>query len=754
MSDLSSFYGGRRGFSFNLVKRFDGYDIPTATYCKSYYATSDGTNFIVTDQAHGGNVSIDGGKYLIKKDRTNYLDIDRWVLHNDDGSAIPGNTSYHFPTRYAEGLVQCFDRGVNSLDEVGYGEYVIIDSVANLDNYEDPDNGKLYRRGPGAQGVYDAEYVCQVSGPPGGPILAVVNRNGSEMPKEKFLKLEGALYAEDDPTNHQTKLKVDVPTPESIGIGIGLSEDGVSTGSRTASLSGYVLTKNGIVAVRFTTAVVAAATLNINSKGAKPIYYKNTALVGNVIKAGDTVTFVYDGSKYHILSIDRSEGHVIQDSANTNYASRGKLQFTDAGIADDSDADRTKVNVIRDVMTFAAFEADNNLPDGIYGIKGDDDEQVVLDASMVAYGQGTVKDALDNSVQITVDSELSTTSTNPVQNKVITARLDEVFQSVSNGKALIASAITDKGVPTQSDATFAVMAENISQISGGGGGLIRTTASDILQPLVFSRFIGSFTDSVIIETNNLFFKIITTDITSGDAAIRVEKYEGETVETTDLPHSTSRYTWTDFEYFKVGYDMVPYGYPSFSWVIVITSFNISGYNIGDSIIWEYTEEKDFELHTTNNYLETGYMEFEIPTTYYSQTTQYGNEITPTEDIIIKGFKLYRNPSSSTSVNVYFKVGTLDGSVSWDTDSHRIYQTGWSEYPADSSSDIILSANTTYLVQAVISDSVGDIGYWQSSSFVTINPKIVNNGIAHYGGFPGTTEPNVWVGVDIVFESRV
>lgn len=73
------------------------------------------------------------------------------------------------------------------------------------------------------------------------------------------------------------------------------------------------------------------------------------------------------------------------------------------------------------------------------------------------------------SLNIEVDSELSTISTNPVQNKIITQKLNEVFQSVSSGKSLIASAITDKGIYTQNDATFETMANNISKISGGSG---------------------------------------------------------------------------------------------------------------------------------------------------------------------------------------------------------------------------------------------------------------------------------------------
>ena len=70
---------------------------------------------------------------------------------------------------------------------------------------------------------------------------------------------------------------------------------------------------------------------------------------------------------------------------------------------------------------------------------------------------------------IKVDSELSTTSENPVQNKVITAKLNEVFQSVSDGKNKIAAAITDKGITTAADATFQTMATNIRKISSGSG---------------------------------------------------------------------------------------------------------------------------------------------------------------------------------------------------------------------------------------------------------------------------------------------
>lgn len=85
------------------------------------------------------------------------------------------------------------------------------------------------------------------------------------------------------------------------------------------------------------------------------------------------------------------------------------------------------------------------------------------------YYHGTWTDWEQTNSGITIDSALSENSTNPVQNKIITAKLNEVFQSVSNGKSLVASAITDKGITTAADATFQTMATNIGKINSGSG---------------------------------------------------------------------------------------------------------------------------------------------------------------------------------------------------------------------------------------------------------------------------------------------
>ena len=92
--------------------------------------------------------------------------------------------------------------------------------------------------------------------------------------------------------------------PESFGIGYATCSTAATTPAKVAVFSGYILRKNGIIAVKFTYAVPANSTLNINSKGAKNIFYRGAKITAGVIKAGDIATFVYDGAHYQLISVD------------------------------------------------------------------------------------------------------------------------------------------------------------------------------------------------------------------------------------------------------------------------------------------------------------------------------------------------------------------------------------------------------------------------------------------------------------------
>lgn len=91
-----------------------------------------------------------------------------------------------------------------------------------------------------------------------------------------------------------------------LGQGYGTTTTAYGTPAKVVTLSSYALTVNGIVAVKFSADVDANATLNINSKGAKPIYYHGAAITDKVIKANDIATFIYNDNKYILLTIDRN----------------------------------------------------------------------------------------------------------------------------------------------------------------------------------------------------------------------------------------------------------------------------------------------------------------------------------------------------------------------------------------------------------------------------------------------------------------
>jgi len=94
-------------------------------------------------------------------------------------------------------------------------------------------------------------------------------------------------------------------SPESSGFGYGTCSTAYINTAKEATLSNFVLTKNGIISITFDNSVPANSTLNVNSTGAKAIHHKCAALASNVIFGGDTVTFIYDGTYFNLIAIDR-----------------------------------------------------------------------------------------------------------------------------------------------------------------------------------------------------------------------------------------------------------------------------------------------------------------------------------------------------------------------------------------------------------------------------------------------------------------
>ena len=103
-------------------------------------------------------------------------------------------------------------------------------------------------------------------------------------------------------TTYRTKT-ITMPTNAKHGIGYGTCATAASTSAKTVTCSGYVLQTGGIIAIRFTYAVTGSITLNVNSTGAKTAYNGGSTFTTGLIKAGDTATFVYNGSYYYLMSV-------------------------------------------------------------------------------------------------------------------------------------------------------------------------------------------------------------------------------------------------------------------------------------------------------------------------------------------------------------------------------------------------------------------------------------------------------------------
>lgn len=132
-------------------------------------------------------------------------------------------------------------------------------------------------------------------------------------------------------------------------------------------------------------------------------------------------------------------------------------------------------------------------------IKIDIDDEL-SDTSTNPVQNKVITEALRN-VNISVDNEINIESENPVQNKVIATELRKLFQSVSEGKRLIALAITDRGVITSATDSFKQMAKNIMSLKRND---LDIRVYDVFEPIkIESRIkVTAMRDSVEVKKQN------------------------------------------------------------------------------------------------------------------------------------------------------------------------------------------------------------------------------------------------------------
>jgi hypothetical protein len=100
----------------------------------------------------------------------------------------------------------------------------------------------------------------------------------------------------------------------------GTCSTAAATAAKTVAISGFVLEVGATATVKFSyTNTAENPTLNVNSTGAKPIYYNGAAIVTSYLVANRVYTFVYDGTNYLVVGdIDTVDNRTIKYTTTTN----------------------------------------------------------------------------------------------------------------------------------------------------------------------------------------------------------------------------------------------------------------------------------------------------------------------------------------------------------------------------------------------------------------------------------------------------
>ena len=188
----------------------------------------------------------------------------------------------------------------------------------------------------------------------------------------------------------------------------GTCSTAAGTAAKTVTLSGFNLATGAKVAVKFTVTNTAAnPTLNVNGTGAKSIKYRGAAISTDSLAANRIYEFIYDGTDYVFV------GDINTDT-NTTYGNMTGATTSAAG----------KAGLVPAPAAGASTRYLRS--DGTWQIPPD---TTYSDATTSTHGLMSTSDKskLDGIAsganKTTVDSALSDSSTNPVQNKVIVSAL-------------------------------------------------------------------------------------------------------------------------------------------------------------------------------------------------------------------------------------------------------------------------------------------------------------------------------------------
>lgn len=175
--------------------------------------------------------------------------------------------------------------------------------------------------------------------------------------------------------------------------------------------------------------------------------------------------------KTTIPTLEIKSSGVDLTSIQTIFISIKQREFETTKSNEDIEVDDSVISVSLKKTEYEKFKnGDISISINAYGYDGSSYKiktEWAKFGSRTSYEGGSGGGGMEYDILPTVEAVES----NEEPGKLVDAlAIKEVFISVSNGKSLIASAITDKGIQTDATATFETIANNIGNIQSGGSG--------------------------------------------------------------------------------------------------------------------------------------------------------------------------------------------------------------------------------------------------------------------------------------------
>lgn len=134
------------------------------------------------------------------------------------------------------------------------------------------------------------------------------------------------------------------------------------TAAKAVTAAGYVLpATGGSVKIKMANRnTVANATLNINSTGAKPLYYNGQrAGVGNTWDTNEIIEVFYDGAKYQAYNVAGSNGDGVFDISAYNLTDGQPTPYEDLAAALGPNGDNIPLSLRKRGMSIKFVQSDN-----------------------------------------------------------------------------------------------------------------------------------------------------------------------------------------------------------------------------------------------------------------------------------------------------------------------------------------------------------------------------------------------------------